>query len=98
MFTTALHLLLTALGVTLSIEGLKKNAGAWYARQSLTMRKLLPWAASLLLVLALRAFDLPDSLLGVVYFLGTVVIVALVAQGWFRALERLGTAPATGGA
>ena len=98
MFATVLHLLLTALGVTLSIEGLKKNAGTWYARQSLTMRKLLPWVASLLLVLALRAFDLPDTLIGAVYFLGTVAVVALVAQGWFRALERLGTPPATGGA
>lgn len=92
MVATIVSILLSALGVTMGLEGLKKQFATWYAGQSLLVRKALPWLAALLIVLAVRAFTLPQSFTGVVWFVLTVAAVAVVAQGWFAVLQRIGPA------
>lgn len=87
MLLTALHLVLAGLGINLGVDGLKLFA--WFDRQPVAVKQAAPFIAALIVALAVRGFTLPNTLLGIVWFLGVVIALGLIAGGWFRARKAL---------
>lgn len=83
MFETIAAWLLGGGVVTLFVDGVKQLSKV-YDNASGVWKHALVWAASVVLVLAFRGFDLPDNLFGWIWMLVVIGIIGVTAYGWFR--------------
>lgn len=90
MITAALSLFVAFIAggglISLITDGLKTAYGRIDAA-SPRAKIAIVWGLALAVVLIVRGFDLPGSLLGWLYFVLSVVVLGFIAQGWYRVVR-----------
>lgn len=86
MLLTALHAILSALGVFFTTEGLKLYA--WFDRQTGAVKVAAPYVVAFVAILIVRGFALPSTIIGWLWLAIMVAVLGLVAGGIFRTVKR----------
>ena len=83
MLTTLLTLIVAGGMVYLLVDG-TKAASSWYAGADKWTRIAMLWVLSGVAAMAIRGFDAPDDLGEWAGFALWMLVIGLLAQGWFR--------------